>query len=137
MAHPAIHAMVRKVRVEEILPSVDPVPGTSSDDYRALIERRLSNLAIGDTTRRVAFDGLSRHPGVLMPVLRGTLAAALFGANVAAADQGGPVVPHMTRAVAGGGPMGGSAYPRRRLGSPCRPGRVYRCAIGAFGSRRW
>jgi len=75
MAHPGIAAMFRKVQVEEILPRVDPVPGTTPADYLALIERRFANPAIKDTTRRVAFDGSSRHTGFLMPVIREALAA--------------------------------------------------------------
>ena len=74
MAHPAIAAMFRRVQTEEILPYVDPVPGTSPTDYLALIERRFSNPAIRDTTRRVAFDGSSRHTGFLLPVVREALA---------------------------------------------------------------
>ena len=75
MAHPAIAAMFRKVQVEEILPYVDPVPGMSPAEYLALIERRFSNPAIRDTTRRVAFDGSSRHTGFLLPVVWEALAA--------------------------------------------------------------
>ncbi len=75
MAHPAIAAMFRKVQVEGILPYVDPVPGTTPADYLALIERRFSNPAIRDTTRRVAFDGSSRHPGFVLPILRDALDA--------------------------------------------------------------
>lgn len=75
MAHPAIAAMFRKVQVEEIVPYVDPVPGTSPSEYLALIERRFSNPEIRDTTRRVAFDGSSRHTGFLLPVVREALAA--------------------------------------------------------------
>jgi mannitol 2-dehydrogenase len=79
MAHPAIAALFRKVQTEEILPHVAPVPGTTPADYLSLIERRFANPAIRDTTRRVAFDGSSRHPGFLLPVIREALAA---GASV-------------------------------------------------------
>ena len=40
------------------------------DAYVDLIERRFSNPSIVDTTRRVAFDGSSRHPGFLLPLVR-------------------------------------------------------------------
>jgi mannitol 2-dehydrogenase len=73
MAHRGISAMFRKVEVEEILPHVEPVPGMSPADYLALVERRFSNPAIRDTTRRVAFDGSSRHTGFLLPVIREAL----------------------------------------------------------------
>jgi mannitol 2-dehydrogenase len=75
MAHPTIAAMFRKVQTEEILPYVDPVPGATPAEYLALIEQRFSNPAIRDTTRRVAFDGSSRHTGFLLPILREALAA--------------------------------------------------------------
>jgi mannitol 2-dehydrogenase len=41
----------------------------------ALIADRFSNPAIHDTTRRVAFDGSSRHAGFILPILRDALAA--------------------------------------------------------------
>ena len=75
MAHPDISAMFRKVQTEEILPYVQPVPGMTPQAYLELIERRFANPAIRDTTRRVAFDGSSRHPGFVLPVLRDALAA--------------------------------------------------------------
>jgi mannitol 2-dehydrogenase len=75
MTHPLIAPFFRKVETEEILPQVQPVPGMTPAAYLDLIERRFSNPAIGDTTRRVAFDGSSRHSGFLLPILRGQLAA--------------------------------------------------------------
>ena len=75
MAHPLIAALFRKVEHEEIAPHVTPVPGMTPDAYIDLIERRFANPAIIDTTRRVAFDGSSRHTGFILPVLREALAA--------------------------------------------------------------
>lgn len=75
MAHPLIHALWHKVELDEIVPHVAPVPGRSPEDYVALIERRFSNPRIVDTTRRVAFDGSSRHTGFVLPILRAGLAA--------------------------------------------------------------
>jgi mannitol 2-dehydrogenase len=75
MAHPGIAAMFRKVQLEEIVPYVEPVPDISPARYLELIEQRFSNPAIRDTTRRVAFDGSSRHTGFVLPVLREALAA--------------------------------------------------------------
>jgi mannitol 2-dehydrogenase len=79
MAHPAISALFRKVQTEEILPHVRPVPGMTPRAYLDLVQRRFANPAIRDTTRRVAFDGSSRHPGFVLPILRDALAA---GASV-------------------------------------------------------
>ena len=70
MENGAIRAFFGKVEREEIAPRVHPVPGMTPMGYIDLIERRFSNPRIVDTTRRVAFDGSSRHAGFLHPVLR-------------------------------------------------------------------
>jgi mannitol 2-dehydrogenase len=57
------------------VPYVAPVPGMTPEAYVSLIERRFANPAIRDTTRRVAFDGSSRHTGFVLPILPGRLAA--------------------------------------------------------------
>ena len=75
MAHPLVNGLFRKVQSEEIAPHVKPVPGMTPGDYIDLIDRRFSNPAIVDTTRRVAFDGSSRHTGFVLPILRDGLAA--------------------------------------------------------------
>lgn len=75
MSDPQIAAFFRKVQMEEIAPHVDSVPGTTPAAYLDLIERRFSNSEIHDTTRRVAFDGASRHAGFILPILRDALAA--------------------------------------------------------------
>lgn len=75
MAHPKIRALYRKVATHEIVPHVAPVPEQSPTQYVDLIERRLSNPMIKDTTRRVAFDGSSRHPGFVVPSIQDGLKA--------------------------------------------------------------
>ncbi|MEM8788678.1 MAG: mannitol dehydrogenase family protein [Pseudomonadota bacterium] len=75
MAEPRIAALFAKVQTEEITPYVPPVPDTTPAAYADLIARRFANPAIRDTTRRVAFDGSSRHTGFVLPVLRDALAA--------------------------------------------------------------
>ncbi|WP_037313383.1 mannitol dehydrogenase family protein [Ruegeria halocynthiae] len=74
MADPLIRAFFHKVQTKEILPYVEPVDGITRSDYLALVEKRFANPKIRDTTRRVAFDGSSRHPGFVLPVLRDALA---------------------------------------------------------------
>jgi len=69
MADPDIAAFFSKVQRTEIVPHVDAVPGMTPLDYVALIGRRFANPAIRDTTRRVAFDGSSRHTGFVLPIL--------------------------------------------------------------------
>ncbi|MCC1480788.1 mannitol dehydrogenase family protein [Roseibaca sp. Y0-43] len=75
MADADVLAFWRKVEATEIVPHVAPVPDMQPMDYMHLIERRFSNPAIRDTTRRVAFDGSSRHPGFVLPILRDALVA--------------------------------------------------------------
>ena len=74
MSHPLISSLFAKVQKKEIAPHVTPVPGITSADYVDLVEARFSNPAIRDTTRRVAFDGSSRHPGFVLQSLRDGLA---------------------------------------------------------------
>jgi mannitol 2-dehydrogenase len=74
MDHPLINALFRKVEIEEIAPHIKPVPGMEPADYVDLIATRFGNSKIVDTTRRVAFDGSSRHTGFLLPILREGLA---------------------------------------------------------------
>ena len=74
MSHPLISRFFRKVQSEEIVPHVAAVPGTNPAAYLELIETRFANPAIRDTVRRVAFDGSSRHPGFVLPILRDALA---------------------------------------------------------------
>ena len=75
MSHPLISAFFAKVQRDEIAPYVAPVPGMTPQAYVELITERFSNPAIRDTTRRVAFDGSSRHTGFVIPILRDALAA--------------------------------------------------------------
>ncbi len=75
MTHPAILPFFRKVEREEIAPYVAPVPGMTPAAYVDLIAARFGNPQIHDTTRRVAFDGASRHPGFVLPILRDALAS--------------------------------------------------------------
>lgn len=75
VTHPAVGSFLHKVLSEEVAPHVPSVAEFTPAQYIALIERRFSNPAIVDTTRRVAFDGSSRHPGFVLPSLRDALAA--------------------------------------------------------------
>ena len=75
MEHPLIGPLFRKVAIEEIVPHVHAVPGMTPESYVDLIDLRFSNPRIVDTTRRVAFDGSSRHTGFILPVVRDALAA--------------------------------------------------------------
>ncbi|MCB1460792.1 MAG: mannitol dehydrogenase family protein [Nitratireductor sp.] len=75
MGHPTIRAFFRKVEMQEIVPLVVPVPGKTPLQYFELIEERFANPSIVDTARRIAFDGSSRHPGMVVPTIREAVAA--------------------------------------------------------------
>lgn len=83
MEHPLINALFRKVELEEIVPHVKPVPGMDPADYVNLIATRFSNPAIVDTTRRVSFDGSSRHTGFVLPMVREGLAKGISVSGLA------------------------------------------------------
>lgn len=74
MQNPLIRGLFSKVQNEDIVPHVKAVPGMQPSAYVDLITRRFSNPKIVDTTRRVAFDGSSRHPAFILPVVRDALA---------------------------------------------------------------
>lgn len=75
MANGSIRALFRKLELTEIAPHVAAVPGMTPNAYVDLIDHRFSNPEIVDTTRRVSFDGSSRHPGFLHPIIREGLAS--------------------------------------------------------------
>jgi mannitol 2-dehydrogenase len=86
MAHPAIAAFLGRTLRTEIAPHVAPTPDMTPEAYIALIERRFANPAVVDTVRRVAFDGSSRHPGFLLPIVRDALAVGAPVAGLALAE---------------------------------------------------
>jgi len=74
MQHAAISELFLKIARTEVVPHVKPVPSMTPEAYVDLIFNRFSNPKIVDTTRRVAFDGSSRHPGFILPTIREGLA---------------------------------------------------------------
>ncbi|MEL6617629.1 MAG: mannitol dehydrogenase family protein [Pseudomonadota bacterium] len=75
MADADIAGFFRAVQLAEMIPHVDPVPGMTAQAYLELITGRFANPEIHDTTRRVAFDGSSRHLGFILPILQDALDA--------------------------------------------------------------
>lgn len=75
MEHPQIKGLFEKVLTTEVAPHVESVPGMTPGDYVTLISQRFANPKIFDTTRRVAFDGSSRHAGFIFPSIRDALDA--------------------------------------------------------------
>ncbi|RLJ41023.1 mannitol 2-dehydrogenase [Litoreibacter meonggei] len=75
MANESVATLFTKLAREEIAPFVKAVPGMTPNAYVDLIAQRFSNPHIVDTTRRVAFDGSSRHPGFVIPSIRDGISA--------------------------------------------------------------
>ena len=70
MKNKMILSLLEKIEKDEIIPHIKPVPGYTPLEYYELIASRFSNPSIQDTTRRVAFDGSSRHAGFLVPSIK-------------------------------------------------------------------
>ncbi len=70
MSHTQVSAFFKKVAQNEIAPYVRAVPQVTPSDYIEQISVRFMNPQIKDSTRRVAFDGSSRHPGFLLPSIK-------------------------------------------------------------------
>jgi mannitol 2-dehydrogenase len=75
MQEKLVSDFLNKVEQEEIIPTVPPVPGTSLQDYYALVARRFSNPTIGDTIRRLCLDGSNRQPKFIIPTIADRLKA--------------------------------------------------------------
>ncbi len=86
MKDPDLAGFFRKVQSECIVPHVKPVPGLTPTEYLTLIGRRFANPTIQDTTRRVAFDGSSRHPEFLLPSLLDALGEGASISGLALAE---------------------------------------------------
>lgn len=77
MEHPLVRGLLQKIEREEIVPILPPVPGVDLDEYFQLIERRCLNPKIGDTIRRLAFDGSNRQPKFIIPSIADRLGRGL------------------------------------------------------------
>jgi len=75
MQHPLIIGFLDKIERQEIIPTVPRVPGTDLQSYYTLISSRFSNPKIGDTIRRLCFDGSNRQPKFIVPTLRERIAS--------------------------------------------------------------
>ncbi|MEP3437200.1 MAG: mannitol dehydrogenase family protein [Hoeflea sp.] len=111
MADPLIAGFLNKLTVEEILPTVPAIEGVSLTGYVALVAKRFSNQALGDTIPRLCLDGSNRQPKFILPTIAARLEAgqsidglalevALWAHYCAAAHDGSAVAiddPNATR----------------------------------------
>ena len=75
MTHPLVRGFFNKIEIEEIIPTVPPVPNTDLHEYYSLISIRFANPKIADTIRRLCLDGSNRQPKFIIPTLRDRLAS--------------------------------------------------------------
>lgn len=75
MEHPSLGPFLDTLEKNEIIPTVPPVPNTVLPDYWKAIATRFSNPTIMDTIVRNCFDGASRQPKFIVPVVRDARAA--------------------------------------------------------------
>ena len=73
MTHPVIQQVFRKIQREDIIPHVKQVPDIIPEDYLEILVRRFSNPSMVDTPRRICFEGSTRHPGFVLPIVRQAL----------------------------------------------------------------
>jgi mannitol 2-dehydrogenase len=74
MAEPRVARFLSALLDREVIPVVPPVPGVDLARYKATIEQRFANPAIGDTIRRLCLDGSNRQPKFIVPTIRARLA---------------------------------------------------------------
>ena len=73
MADPLIRDWLVALENREIIPTLEPIPGTSYDTYRDTIVERFSNPEVGDTIPRLCLDGSNRQPKFILPTLADAL----------------------------------------------------------------
>ncbi len=69
MEHPLVRGFLQRLERDEIIPVLPPVPGVDLEAYFRSIERRCLNPKIGDTIRRLCFDGSNRQPKFIIPTI--------------------------------------------------------------------
>ncbi len=77
MAHPLISGFLRKLVIDEVIPTVPSIPGVDFNRYFESVVERFSNEAIGDTIPRLCLDGSNRQPKFILPALQDRLSAGL------------------------------------------------------------
>jgi mannitol 2-dehydrogenase len=69
MADPLISKYLRKLVVEEVIPTLAPVPNVSFEEYFSIIESRFANPEVRDTVPRLCQDASNRLPKFILPII--------------------------------------------------------------------
>jgi mannitol 2-dehydrogenase len=75
MDHKLVGPFLAALERREIAPHVPAVPGMTPEHYLTLITERFANPTIGDTIRRLAFDGSNRQPKFIIASIADGLSA--------------------------------------------------------------
>jgi mannitol 2-dehydrogenase len=70
---PLLRKFLRHHYMEEITPTIPPVPGIDLTQYKDTLIRRFANRAIGDAVLRLAEDGSQKIPNFILKPLAGTI----------------------------------------------------------------
>jgi len=73
MNNPLVSGYLDKLEHDEIIPTLDEIPGVCFNSYYKKVVERFSNEAVGDTIPRLCFDGLNRQPKFILPVIEARL----------------------------------------------------------------
>ncbi len=74
MADTLVARFLDRLLADEVVPVVPPVPGVDLLGYKASVESRFANPAVGDTIRRLCLDGSNRQPKFIVPTIAARLA---------------------------------------------------------------
>jgi mannitol 2-dehydrogenase len=74
MGRPLIRRFLEKLELTEIIPGVEAPPGVDLVAYFRKVEERFANPRVGDTIRRLCFDGSNRQPKFILPSVATALA---------------------------------------------------------------
>ncbi|MCD1635792.1 mannitol dehydrogenase family protein [Martelella mediterranea] len=75
MQDPLFSRYFDRLQEKEIMPLVPPVPDTDLGGYKRQVISRFANAKMGDTNRRVCFDGSNRQPQYVLPTALAALRA--------------------------------------------------------------
>ena len=73
MANSLVSKYLKKLVHEEIIPTLDDVPGVNFNEYAALIESRFANSEVRDTVPRLCQDASNRLPKFILPIITANL----------------------------------------------------------------
>jgi fructuronate reductase len=88
MADPDLRLFLRESYMEEVTPTLQPVPGIDLSSYKDELVRRFSNPAIKDQMLRLAMDGSKKIPNMIARPLAETIRAGRSHRSIALSIAG-------------------------------------------------